>query len=55
MYDGDLGEDDELDDDDGSQSLNNEPHPIDVEQLKPVSPAEEQTLLGDWGDSENED
>ena len=54
-YDGDLSEDDELDEDDGSRSLDNQPRLIDVEQLKPVSQAEEQTLLGDWGDSENED
>ena len=50
-----LSEDDELDEDDGSRSLDNQPRLIDVEQLKPVSQAEEQTLLGDWGDSENED
>jgi len=56
-YDSDRGgADDELDgSDDGTQALNGATQPIDVDLLRPVDLDEEQTLLGDWGDSENED
>ena len=56
-YRGEPGaETDELDgEDDGSQALNDGSRSIDVEMLHPVDLDEEQTLLGDWGDSENED
>lgn len=50
------GEDDELDgDDDGSRALDNGADTIDVKRLRALTPAEEQSLLGDWGDAENED
>ena len=56
-FDGNEGEEsDELDgDDDGSRALDHSATAIDVELLRPITPDEEQSLLGDWGDSENED
>ena len=55
--DGGLDEDDdELDgNDDGSRALIGKAQAVDIKRLQPVSADEEQVLLGDWGDSENED
>jgi len=50
------GANDELDDDDdGSARLDDRSRRIGEHMLLPITVGEEQQLLGDWGDSENED
>lgn len=41
--------------DDGSRALEGPIDAIDIDKLEPITLDEEQTLLGDWGDTENED
>ena len=41
--------------DDGSRALKGHETTFDLEALRPISADEEKALLGDWGDTENED
>ncbi len=51
-----LVNNDELDDEsDGSDRLDERGIRLGERPLQPISADEEQSLLGDWGDSENED
>ena len=40
---------------DGSKALQDRYMHLDLKNIKPLSPEEEETLLGNWGDSEAED